>query len=166
MALCCCPCAVVSCFTLALVKAPYVAGRRWVRLRLANAKTRRTRRGAALRNRKRVRSLEEEDKQAAEGLAVARASKEWCELGRPRPAAASGWWGSYGNTRDHEAIVSVVGEGRLRVSATEEAWMEMYEVGNWGFGRLSFSVAGDEATQEQVTRGDTEKKDGSVAAGP
>uniref|UniRef100_A0ACD5VYN9 Uncharacterized protein n=1 Tax=Avena sativa TaxID=4498 RepID=A0ACD5VYN9_AVESA len=153
VALCCCPCAVVSCFTLALVKAPYVAGRRCVRV----AKTRRVR--AALRKTNRVRSLDDQ-LDRADGLGggqcngTERASKEhWGELGL---AAVPGWWGS---TND----ASVAGEGRMRVSLTEKAWMEMYEVGHWGFGRLSFSVAGD-AGATKVVSGDSDE-DGSAGVG-
>lgn len=148
VALCCCPCAVVSCFTLALVKAPYVAGRRWVRL----AQKRRIR--GTLRKTKRVRSLDDQ-LDNVEGLdGTERASKEYWtgELGRP---TASGWWG---NTND----VTVSGEGRMRVSVTEKAWMEMYEVGHWGFGRLSFSARDTGVTK--VVRVDPEE-DGSAHAG-
>ncbi|CAM0881816.1 unnamed protein product [Alopecurus aequalis] len=150
VALCCCPCAVVSCFTLALVKAPYVAGRRWVRI----AKMRRVK--GVLRKTNRVRSLDDQ-LDNVEGLShdqcngTERASKEyWGELGRD---AASGWWGS---TND----ASLAGEGRMRVSVTEKAWIEMYEVGHWGFGRLSFSLSGD-AAATQVARDDPEE-DGSA----
>ncbi|XP_047057098.1 uncharacterized protein LOC124663443 [Lolium rigidum] len=149
VALCCCPCAVVSCFTLALVKAPYVAGRRWVRV----AKTRR-------RKTKRVRNLDDQ-LDHVEGLGgggqcngTERASKE--SWGEPGGAAVPRWWSS---TIDE----SVAREGRMRVSVTEKAWIEMYEVGHWGFGRLSFSVAGD-AAAAQVVRSDPEE-DGSSRAG-
>lgn len=157
VALCCCPCAVVSCFTLALVKAPYVAGRRWVR----RAKTRRISRGV-LRKTRRVRDLDDQLYQV-EGLGgsggAARVSKEdWGELGR---AAASGWWE---NTSD----VNLLGDGRMRVSVTEKAWMEMYDVGHWGFGRLSFSLARDAAPAAQVVRDDPgpqDQENDTVAAG-
>lgn len=137
VALCCCPCAVVSCFTLALVKAPYVAGRRWVR----RAKTQRISRGA-LRKTRRVRSLDDQVEGLGGSGGAGRASKEedWGELGR---AAASGWWE---NTND----VNLLGDGRMRVSVTEKAWMEMYDVGHWGFGRLSFSLARDAAPAAQA----------------
>jgi hypothetical protein len=142
---------VVSCFTLALVKAPYVAGRRWIRV----AKTRR-------RKTKRVRNLDdqldhEERPGGGQCDGTERASKEyWGELGR---AAAPVWWGS-----TNDASVAVAREGRMRVSVTEKAWIEMYEVGQWGFGRLSFSVAGD-ATAAQVVGGDPEEENGSARVG-
>ena len=153
VALCCCPCAVVSCFTLALVKAPYVAGRRWVRL----VKTRRLR--GALRKTNRVRSLDDQPDNVeglgrgqCDGTEVSSKDKEyWGELGR---AAALGWWGSTnGSTLQ-------AGEGRMRVSVTEKAWIEMYEVGHWGFGRLSFSVAEDAAATSVVS--DDPEEDGSA----
>lgn len=147
----------MSCFTLALVKAPYVAGRRWVR----RAKTRRISRGV-LRKTRRVRDLDDQLYQV-EGLGgsggAARVSKEdWGELGR---AAASGWWE---NTSD----VNLLGDGRMRVSVTEKAWMEMYDVGHWGFGRLSFSLARDAAPAAQVVRDDPgpqDQENDTVAAG-
>ncbi|XP_062206310.1 uncharacterized protein LOC133908342 [Phragmites australis] len=118
VALCCCPCAVVSCLTLALVKAPYVAGRRCV-VRLA-----RRRQLCALRNARRVRDLDEKQQDQL-GDAAPRRSKECAELA---------------------GAVIVGAEGRAKVSSREDAadkvWVEMYKVGLWGFGRLSFSATG------------------------
>lgn len=149
VALCCCPCAVVNCFTLALVKAPYAAVRRCV-VRLAK---RRQIRGVR-RKTKRVRSLVDQQYQEEElAGGAARVTKEWDELGR----AGSG--ASGGNAND----ASLVGEGcRVRVNATEKLWAEMYQVGHWGFGRLSFSAAGGAATQ--VTTEGSEK-DGNADVG-
>ena len=103
--------AVVSCLTLALVKAPYVAGRRCV-ARLAR---RRLRKGRA----RRVRDMGEDDDERQ----GPRCSKESCDL--PRAAAA-----------DERAKVS----SRIDASS-EKVWVDMYQVGLWGFGRLSFSAA-------------------------
>jgi hypothetical protein len=111
VALCCCPCAAVSCLTLALVKAPYVAGRRCV-ARLAR---RRPRKGRA----RRVRDMGEDDDERQ----GPRRSKECGDL--PRAAAA-----------DERAKVS----SRMDASS-EKVWVDMYQVGLWGFGRLSFSAA-------------------------
>lgn len=57
--------------------------------------------------------------------------------------------------------ISAVGEGsgraRPRVDAAEKTWVEIYQLGHWGFGRLSFS-------QPQVIRGDTGGNDGVAAS--
>ncbi|TVU02532.1 hypothetical protein EJB05_51942, partial [Eragrostis curvula] len=117
VALCCCPCAVVSCLTLTLVKAPYVAGRRCL-VRLARTR---------LRKPRRVLDVDDDERLQGEliksAAALPRRSKEWGELAR---AAALG------------------ADGRARVMSSrsdpsEKVWMEMYQVGLWGFGRLSFS---------------------------
>ncbi|EEE55060.1 hypothetical protein OsJ_02768 [Oryza sativa Japonica Group] len=57
--------------------------------------------------------------------------------------------------------ISAVGEGsgraRPRVDTAEKTWVEIYQLGHWGFGRLSFS-------QPQVIRGDTCGNDGVAAS--
>ncbi|KAL6615656.1 hypothetical protein ACP70R_037926 [Stipagrostis hirtigluma subsp. patula] len=124
VALCCCPCAVVSCLTLALVKAPYMAGRRCV-VRLA-----RSRRRGALRKATRVRDLDDVERQgdlAAKVAALPRRSKEWGELDGTTAAVVAG-----GRARTLSS----------RTDSAEKMWAEIYQVGLWGFGRLSFSAAG------------------------
>jgi hypothetical protein len=100
VALGCCPCAVVSLLALALVKAPFVVGRRCVgRLR---------RRRRLLLHQKRVRDHEEE-----KGVGKATA-----------------------------VVVAATSAGGTGATTTEAdlAWLEeMYRVGHWGFGRVSFS---------------------------
>jgi hypothetical protein len=100
VALGCCPCAVVSLLALALVKAPFVVGRRCVgRLR---------RRRRLLLHQKRVRDHEEE-KGVGKATAVV------------------------------VAATSARGTGATTTEA-DLAWLEeMYRVGHWGFGRVSFS---------------------------
>ncbi|EES01147.1 uncharacterized protein LOC8058214 [Sorghum bicolor] len=136
VALCCCPCAVVSCLTLALIKAPYVAGRRCVariaRRRLRKARTRR------------VRDVDEDDEEDKQQQGPRR-SKELWGIDLPRAAVDDG---------------ADDGSGRAKVSSrmdvSEKVWADMYQVGLWGFGRLSFSAAvGD--------RGDSEKDGDSTA---
>ncbi|OEL16571.1 hypothetical protein BAE44_0022411 [Dichanthelium oligosanthes] len=115
VALCCCPCAVVGCLTLALVKAPYAAGRRCA-ARLARRRTLKARA-------RRVRDLDVDDELQRKQVGPRR-SKEWGEMAR---AAAVG-----------------AAEGREKVSSrmdsSEKVWADMYQVGLWGFGRLSFSA--------------------------
>lgn len=122
VALCFCPCAVLSCLTLALVKAPYVAGRRCL-VRLA-----RNRLGKARRRVRDVDDSEYGDERLQRELvkALPRGNgREWGELAR---AAAVG---AEGRARGPSS--------RASSDPAEKVWMEMYQVGLWGFGRLSLS---------------------------
>uniref|UniRef100_A0A0E0JLK5 Uncharacterized protein n=1 Tax=Oryza punctata TaxID=4537 RepID=A0A0E0JLK5_ORYPU len=160
VALCCCPCAVVGCLTLALVKAPYVAGRRCV-ARLASGKRRRMIRPggrpcATPRKTNRVWDLDDDQLQEwrhAGGAAQTERKEDRREPGRTGGASAAP-----PGDASVDAI-SAVGEGsgrvRPRVDAAEKTWVEIYQLGHWGFGRLSFS-------QPQVIRGDA--GDDGVAA--
>ncbi|KAM3350328.1 hypothetical protein ACQJBY_022857 [Aegilops geniculata] len=122
IALGCCPCAVVSLLGLALVKAPLAVGRRCVqRLR---------RRHGKLQHKKRVRDMD---------LAG----------GRPGPSAAAAKCAGGGGHREPgpgeaaskgEDDVATAAYQGAAVSEEERVWLEMYQVGQWGFGRLSFSV--------------------------
>jgi len=114
VALCLCPCAVLSCLTLALVRAPYAAGRRCA-ARLARRRLRKARA-------RRVRDMGDDEQQKQQ--LGPRRSKEWGELAR---AAAAGG-------AEARAKVS------SRMDASDEVWADMYQVGLWGFGRLSFSA--------------------------
>ena len=122
VALCLCPCAVLSCLTLALVRAPYAAGRRCA-ARLARRRLRKARA-------RRVRDLGDDEQQKQKQKQQQqqqgpRRSKEWgAELAR---AAAAGG-------AEARAKVS------SRMDASDEVWADMYQVGLWGFGRLSFSA--------------------------
>ncbi|GJM89785.1 hypothetical protein PR202_ga06005 [Eleusine coracana subsp. coracana] len=117
VALGCCPCAVVSLLGLALVKAPLVVGRRCV------GRLRRRRRLLLLDKRVRDVAADEEKKGGdAKKLALA-----------PGPTAgiAPDWAVAGGPT------TTTTGLG---TTEAELAWLEeMYRVGHWGFGRVSFS---------------------------
>jgi hypothetical protein len=124
IALGCCPCAVFSLLGLAFVKAPLAVARRCLeRLR---------RRRGEMRHRKRVRDMLDPTA-AARGRCrrgVLDDADAWKrEVGMD--AAADGGRGS----TDRRASSS--SSGRLDA---EKVWMEMYRVGQWGFGRLSVSV--------------------------
>ncbi|CAO2204135.1 unnamed protein product [Urochloa humidicola] len=122
VALCLCPCAVLSCLTLALVKAPYAAGRRCA-ARLARRRLRKARA-------RRVRDMDDGEHHQQQQLKQGpRRSKkqDWGELAR---AAA------VGGAEASRAKVS----SRTDAPEVEEVWADMYEVGLWGFGRLSFSA--------------------------
>ena len=115
IALGCCPCAVVSLLGLALVKAPLAMGRRCVRRLL--------RRQGRLRQKKRVRDDDMD-------LAAAGA----------RPGANSKCAAPGGGEAASKAEDDDVAAAAAAASEAERVWLEMYQVGHWGFGRLSFSV--------------------------
>ncbi|KAI4999529.1 hypothetical protein ZWY2020_004118 [Hordeum vulgare] len=121
IALGCCPCAVVSLLGLALVKAPLALGRRCVqRLR---------RRHGKLQHKKRVRDMD---------LAGGRPSPSpKCAGGGGHREPGPGEAASKGG--DDVATAACQGQG-ADASEEERVWLEMYQVGQWGFGRLSFSV--------------------------
>uniref|UniRef100_A0ACD5VRM2 Uncharacterized protein n=1 Tax=Avena sativa TaxID=4498 RepID=A0ACD5VRM2_AVESA len=114
IALGCCPCAVVSLLGLALVKAPFALGRRCVRRLL--------RRHGRMRQKKRVR----DDMDLAAGK---------------RPAGAKcAAPGGEDTSKDDDDGDDVAAADAAAASEAERVWLEMYQVGHWGFGRLSFSV--------------------------
>ncbi|RLM97782.1 uncharacterized protein C2845_PM06G02620 [Panicum miliaceum] len=121
VALGCCPCAVVSLLGLALVKAPLVVGRRCVgRLR---------RRRRFLLHKKRVRDVAAASAAAAATTITAAA----CDI-RDKGAKAETL------PPPGAAAVAATAPAPGQAEAAELAWLdEMYRVGHWGFGRVSFS---------------------------
>ncbi|KAL6845340.1 hypothetical protein ACP4OV_024835 [Aristida adscensionis] len=117
IALGCCPCAVVSLLGLAFVKAPLAVARRCLR--------RLRRRRGELRHKKRVRDLD------GATAAKSRARGPCRGVSQAAAADASPEAGARGEAA---ARASSSSSGRLDA---EKVWMEMYRVGNWGFGRLS-----------------------------
>uniref|UniRef100_A0A0E0L5W3 Uncharacterized protein n=1 Tax=Oryza punctata TaxID=4537 RepID=A0A0E0L5W3_ORYPU len=114
IALGCCPCAVVSMLSLALVKAPLAVGRRCVgRLR--------SRRRTLLHN-KRVRDV------AATSTAAGEKA-----IAKPELEAAA-------DAADVDTA-SAAGAGAPADEVDDDlAWLEeMYQMGHWGFGRVSIS---------------------------
>ncbi|CAL4948322.1 unnamed protein product [Urochloa decumbens] len=144
IALGCCPCAVVSVLGLAFVKAPLAVARRCLR--------RLRRRHGELRHKKRVRDMDPAAK-ANKCRAVATGgggghvhgaleALEVLDAAAAAAAAAKGARGSEADAHGEEAAaraarVSNSSSGRLDA---EKVWMEMYRVGQWGFGRLSVSM--------------------------
>ncbi|EES18692.2 uncharacterized protein LOC8064296 [Sorghum bicolor] len=117
VALGCCPCAVVALLGIALVRAPLAVGRRLRRRRLS------------LLRRKRVRDVAA----SAKGAKAAGAA----------PGAGSG---TLLDTADEHATVGAATapvhhhHQQQQAEAEELAWLEeLYRVGHWGFGRVSFS---------------------------
>ncbi|KAG8077448.1 hypothetical protein GUJ93_ZPchr0007g4994 [Zizania palustris] len=118
IALGCCPCAVVSLLGLAFVKVPFAVARRCVR--------RLRRRKGRLRQKKRVRDLD-----------PAGAAKRATRGGHAEPLADAG----AATLKGHDAdVVAAALPGPVVASSdVEKVWLELYQVGHWGFGRLSVS---------------------------
>ncbi|CAO2204271.1 unnamed protein product [Urochloa humidicola] len=134
IALGCCPCAVVSLLGLAFVKAPLAVARRCLR--------RLRRRHGELRHKKRVRDMDPAAKAKCRAGHVHGALEVLdAAAAAAAAAAAKGARGSEadagGEAAARGARASNSSSGRLDA---EKVLMEMYRVGQWGFGRLSVSM--------------------------
>lgn len=114
VAVCCCPCAVVNLLALAFVKLPWAVARKAIGRRKKKKKSRR-------------RALEGKREGARDGIS----EKGGAEEGTTSEIVLSCRGG-----------VTTEGEGNDHFSAefkAEEVWLELYEVGHLGFGRVSFT---------------------------
>ncbi|RWW14986.1 hypothetical protein BHE74_00007413 [Ensete ventricosum] len=117
VALGCCPCAVVDVLALALVKVPWAVSRRCLGML-------KRREGAS--RRRRVRDEGGEERARREVVVEGREAKSLEKMKRMADAGDVG-------AREGEN-----GHGGQRSDA-DTVWMELYQIGHWGFGRLSFS---------------------------
>ncbi|KAG8055964.1 hypothetical protein GUJ93_ZPchr0001g33036 [Zizania palustris] len=122
VALSCCPCAVVSLLGLAFVKVPFAVACRCAR--------RLRRRQGRLRQKKRVRDLDS-----------AAAAKRAVSGGHVEPLAVADTSKGEDADADADAVAAAaVSPGHdVAASDVEKVWLELYQVGHWGFGRLSVS---------------------------
>ncbi|ESQ49971.1 hypothetical protein EUTSA_v10021959mg [Eutrema salsugineum] len=134
VALCCCPCAVLNLLTLALVKVPWMIGRKCI--------------GRSKKRRKKI-SREDRFDHNRRSETLKGVSGGCCG-------------GGDGEFDDHRFVVerdgsltkeaeeeeeeektaSFRGEDETRISARVEAervWLELYQIGHLGFGRVSFT---------------------------
>ncbi|VVA96060.1 unnamed protein product [Arabis nemorensis] len=134
VALCCCPCAVVNLLTLALVKVPWMIGRKCI--------------GRGGRNKKRRKKINRDDRFHHHHH---RRSSETVKSG----GCCGGGDGEIDDFRfvverdgsltkeeEEEETASFKGEDETRISARVEAervWLELYQIGHLGFGRVSFT---------------------------
>uniref|UniRef100_A0A0E0FQJ6 Uncharacterized protein n=1 Tax=Oryza nivara TaxID=4536 RepID=A0A0E0FQJ6_ORYNI len=118
IALGCCPCAVVSLLGLAFVKLPLAVARRCAR--------RLRRRQGRLRQKKRVRDLD--------------AAKNAVGGGHQEPLPGGAAAASKGEDGD-VVVVAAAAAASPSSDDAENVWLELYQVGRWGFGRLSVSAA-------------------------
>ncbi|CAO1945420.1 unnamed protein product [Urochloa humidicola] len=137
IALGCCPCAVVSLLGLAFVKALLAVARRCLR--------RLRRRHGELRHKKRVRDMDPSAKAKCRSAAAdngagghVHGALEALEVLDAAAAAAAAK-----DARGSETAATRSARASNSSSGTldaEKVWMEMYRVGQWGFGRLSISM--------------------------
>ncbi|CAH2055372.1 unnamed protein product [Thlaspi arvense] len=127
VAVCCCPCAAVNLLTLAFVKVPWMIGRKCI--------------GWGKKRRRRI-SREDEVHEKRRSERVKGVSGGCCG-------------GGNGELDDHRFVVerdgsltkeeefktaSLRGEDETRISAradAERVWLELYQIGHLGFGRVS-----------------------------
>ncbi|KAF8103744.1 hypothetical protein N665_0185s0018 [Sinapis alba] len=129
VALCCCPCAVVNLLTLALVKVPWMIGRKCI--------------GLSKKRRKKI-NRERDDQRFHHHRRSETVSGGCCgggdrEFDDHRFVVERD--GSL-TKEEEEKPVSLKGEDEARVSARVEAervWLELYQIGHLGFGRVSFT---------------------------
>ncbi|KAJ8775353.1 hypothetical protein K2173_020357 [Erythroxylum novogranatense] len=125
IALCCCPCALVNLFTLAFVKVPWTIGRRCLgRVKKKTKNKNKKKPESDIKCKKNSSSSSEGDNT----MVVERDEKL-----RKRREEEEIW--------EIETVFSEV-EDMARFSAKLEAervWLELYQVGHLGFGRVSFT---------------------------
>ncbi|XP_010550136.1 PREDICTED: uncharacterized protein LOC104821080 [Tarenaya hassleriana] len=113
VALCCCPCAVVNLLTLAFVKVPWMIGRRCLG-------------GGRVGRRRRRRGEDGFRRATAEG-------EDDHSFVVERDGSL---------TKEEDKTASFGAEDEDRISARVEAervWLELYQIGHLGFGRVSFT---------------------------
>jgi hypothetical protein len=117
VALCCCPCAVVNLLALAFVKVPWMVGRRCLGLGKDKGRQRLERKRKCRRSE--IDCVVERDGNGRKTVAVAAAVAEEGKLA--------------------EIASGLGGEEEERMFEAEKVWLELYQVGHLGFGRVSFT---------------------------
>ncbi|KAI3981177.1 hypothetical protein MKX01_016312 [Papaver californicum] len=123
VAICCCPCAVVNFLTLTLVKVPFTMGRRCLRLmkkKRLKEKKKETRKGG--------KGNKDPPPPPPHGVIIDRVEKGGMEL--------------VSIERNIEIPIgnnNVNGEHFCARVEAERVWLEFYQVGHLGFGRVSFT---------------------------
>ncbi|GMN42521.1 hypothetical protein TIFTF001_011739 [Ficus carica] len=120
VALCCCPCAVVNFLAFAFVKVPWAVGRRCL--------------GAGKMNKRKTTNKKRKKRQETTKRAGGYDSDGGVVEGEER------WWkeeGVLGISATEEA--EGIGECVSARFEAERVWLELYQIGHLGFGRLSFT---------------------------
>ncbi|AEE73680.1 hypothetical protein ISN44_As03g000710 [Arabidopsis suecica] len=134
VALCCCPCAVVNIFTLAFVKVPWMIGRKCI--------------GRGGPSKKRMKKINREDR--FHHHHHHRRSAEMVSGGCCGGGDGDGEFDDHrfvverdgSLTKEEAKTASLKEEEETRISARVEAervWLELYQIGHLGFGRVSFT---------------------------
>ncbi|ESQ41436.1 hypothetical protein EUTSA_v10014646mg [Eutrema salsugineum] len=152
VALCCCPCAIINLLTLTLVKVPWMIGRRC--LGGGGRNTKKKKRRLLHRRRQRRGKINGEDEFHDHSNHHRRFetadNDEKC--GGGGGCCGGGDYddhrfvverdGSLTKEEDEEKTTSLRGDDESRISARVEAervWLELYQIGHLGFGRVSFT---------------------------
>ena len=124
VAICCCPCAVVNLLALALVKIPWIMGRRCLGLGKRKLEMRRKCKKKN-ENENEIEFVIERDGTLRKERAAAAEEEEEEEEGTTSEFL-------YGREREEEEKASARFEA-------DRVWLELYQVGHLGFGRVSFT---------------------------
>lgn len=108
VALCCCPCAVLHCFALAFVKAPWMVGRRCL--------------GLGKKKKKKKNSKSEKTERIEDDVVLERSQSQ-------REGNSRRGWVEEGMLE----IVSGFNEAEEMAFEAEKVWVEMYQIGHLGF---------------------------------
>ncbi|KAK7271669.1 hypothetical protein RJT34_27756 [Clitoria ternatea] len=118
VALCCCPCAVLHCFALAFVKAPWFVGRRCLGL------------GSKNKNKNKNKNKKKCHECVVGDVVVVENKVGWPKDNVAAAATTTSVCGSLGE------LDSVTVNAGFEA---EKVWMELYQIGHLDFGRVSFS---------------------------
>ncbi|XP_068638551.1 uncharacterized protein [Aristolochia californica] len=119
VAVCCCPCAVVNLLVFAFVKVPWAAGKRCIGV------LKRKRRVEGWKSKRKIRGIEREESTRSSKKVERKADLQF-PLGFSKPET---------DMEDDEWQVENFSAGR----EAERVWMELYQIGHLGFGRVSFT---------------------------
>ncbi|KAG9449941.1 hypothetical protein H6P81_009906 [Aristolochia fimbriata] len=140
VAVCCCPCSVVSLLVLAFVKLPWAAGKRCV------GAVKMKGRGDGWKSKRKVRGIEREEGRGSTNIDVKKDREYYSCKKKNIEAENINMNGESkfpkrdineaGNEEDdYEWQVENFSAGR----EAERVWMELYQIGHLGFGRVSFT---------------------------
>ncbi|CAH8328124.1 unnamed protein product [Eruca vesicaria subsp. sativa] len=141
VALCCCPCAIINFLTLTFVKVPWMIGRRCL--------------GGGGKNKKKKKKKKRRLNTTRQGMSCRELNGEGdvfetADGDEKCGGIGVGCCGGGGGYDDHRFVVERDGsltkeegdDGESRISARVEAervWLELYQIGHLGFGRVSFT---------------------------
>ncbi|XP_050383369.1 uncharacterized protein LOC126800125 [Argentina anserina] len=138
VALCCCPCALVNLLTLVFVKVPWMVGRRC--LRLGKNKNKIKSQGQTRKSKQKCKS-KKKTKHCGQMSGSSSHRQRRCAVEEELPAEIACYAFGFDDREEEKE------EEEDCVSSAERVWLELYQVGHLGFGRVSFSGGGVQAVQ-------------------